>query len=357
MLTATENVSPASTAATENPKLTFVLPYDPAFRNNTPFYWNAGLGWPQNAEHLGLNCKFIGAKSEFAEAVLHEIENDDGAVIVFLGGDVHLDFLIDTPEKRRRLLDLNKPLICRNCESVLTGTLREFYWPKALHALEIFDCFLTSDEIDMDFYRLRGAKAIFSPQQSDSLQFRVKTPWHQRTPKGFFLGKTTTFGIDDSIYRPRRVLIESLLDCPYFSFIDRVNAIYSPDPLIDLYNKHQVCVCLPTNNRGITVRFFEAAMCGATILHYELEGQPESESILKPGVNCLTYRPRDPDDLKTKLRFLIENPEKAMELAVNAISDVSSNHTIAVRLQQIAAVAREFVAPDAPVRPAYLNPR
>jgi spore maturation protein CgeB len=98
-------------------------------------------------------------------------------------------------------------------------------------------------------------------------------------------------------------------------------------------------------------------MCGSTILHYELEGQPESQNILKPGVNCLTYRPEDSEDLKEKLRFLIDNPEQAMQLSVNALSDVSSNHTIATRLQQMAAIAREFLSLEAPVRPAYLNPR
>lgn len=326
-------------------KLTFVLPYDEGRQGKIPLYWNLGLAWLFNTDRMGLAINFIGARRELTEAVLYELEQDESEALFFFCGDCHLNFLYDTPEKKRRLRALNKPILCYANESVMTGPFREFNWMKVLHALDVFDCFLTQDENDMTLFRSRGARVHFVPQFSDHTRFSVRTAWVDRPALGFFLGKTTTFGINNQIYEDRRVLIEALGDCPEFRHVQtNVDATFSPDPLIDLYNGHRVCVCLPTNNGGVTTRFFEAALCGTTILHYELPGQPESQAILKSGKNCMTYDRNNPDDLRSKLELLLRNPAMSIQLASNAYQDVLENHTIEVRLRQILRFVDEELA-------------
>jgi glycosyltransferase involved in cell wall biosynthesis len=69
---------------------------------------------------------------------------------------------------------------------------------------------------------------------------------------------------------------------------------------------------LPSLSEAFSNSLMEAMACGCCAVASNVGGNPE---LVKPGETGLLFKPRDPDDLASALRTLIENPELRRGLA------------------------------------------
>jgi len=63
------------------------------------------------------------------------------------------------------------------------------------------------------------------------------------------------------------------------------------------------------------------------------------DKLFKDGEHYLAFDKRDPEDLADKVRFLLENPKEANEIAIRGYYEVAGHHTIDHRVEQILEVS------------------
>jgi glycosyltransferase involved in cell wall biosynthesis len=69
---------------------------------------------------------------------------------------------------------------------------------------------------------------------------------------------------------------------------------------------------LPSRSEAFSNSLMEAMACGCCAVASNVGGNPE---LVKPGETGLLFKPRDPDDLASTLRTLIESPDLRRDLA------------------------------------------
>ncbi len=76
---------------------------------------------------------------------------------------------------------------------------------------------------------------------------------------------------------------------------------------------------LPSFSEGRSIALLEAMATGRAIVASDI---PQNREIIRDGVNGLLFDPNSPEDLKNKLKSLIENRERLIFLAKNAYTTI-----------------------------------
>jgi glycosyltransferase involved in cell wall biosynthesis len=96
---------------------------------------------------------------------------------------------------------------------------------------------------------------------------------------------------------------------------------------------------LPSRSEAFSNSLMEAMACGCCVVASDVGGNPE---LVKPGETGLLFKPRDPDDLASVLRTLIERPDLRRDLATRG-ERFLSNFSIASAARRMGEVYASLV--------------
>ncbi len=106
----------------------------------------------------------------------------------------------------------------------------------------------------------------------------------------------------------------------------------SGEQLRDLYRNAYIFV-LPSEIEGLSLSLLEAMACGKGVLVSDIQ---ESLEVID---NCgFSFKSGDPADLKTKLEYLIDNPEIVVDAGIKALERVRNNYNwddIVIRIEEV----------------------
>ena len=91
---------------------------------------------------------------------------------------------------------------------------------------------------------------------------------------------------------------------------------------------------LPSLSESFSNALMEAMACGCCVVASNVGGNPE---LVKPGETGLLFKPRDPDDLASTLRTLIDRPDLRHDLAARGQSFVA-NFSIAAAARRMGEI-------------------
>ncbi len=242
-----------------------------------------------------------------------------------IGGDHHLHFLHDTPQKIELWNKVNKEKVCYSYESTLES-IYPFYKTSALNAAKVFSHFLVADENDVSFFEQIGKKAIWFPQFADERFFVNFLSFEERKNKVFFKGKLW------SEYKQRQKLLSSLADA---KLIDIVEKFLTNGQLVEGYNENIASINPPGVFGGFNVRTFEALACGSLLFQFLPPNRPMNNRLFEHGKHLIYFDTNNTGLLKDQIREVLRDPVYFKSIAENGHQEVIENHTLTKRMNTL----------------------
>ena len=106
----------------------------------------------------------------------------------------------------------------------------------------------------------------------------------------------------------------------------------SGEKVLKLYKSSKIVLNIhgPEAKEGVNTRTFDIPMCGA----FELtDYKPEMDKLFKPGEEIVYYK--NIDELKSLVRFYLNNPEKRKVIIAKGKERVLNSHTWNHRMQEV----------------------
>jgi len=302
------------------PKIDLLLP--PSNKHS----WHLKEGWFFELRSRGLLNKVFYTSERSYYNFFDYIKKGAKADFLFaLGGDHHLYYLSDTPEKRDLWQKYKSPKICYSFESS-SETIYDVYKRRTENALKVFSHFLSADEKDAALYNDKGKKSVWFPQFVDHTFFKNITPFSVRKDGLCFKGKLWVE------YDLRRKIIEEL----YKSKLCEVYDIFlTNSELVQLYNSYKMTINPPGVFGGFNVRTFEALASGNILFQFLPEDRVQNNSLFKDGEHLIYFDPKDIKGLIAKIRNVGSDFERYKKIAENGFNEVIEHHTLEKRLDSL----------------------
>ncbi len=310
--------------------------------------WNMSTGWGEVLQREGmLNRTF----RPFARWGDIEPENDDGLfdylgkpesdIIILLGFDWHSQPLHRTSrwQDRWRKASIKKIAIINEMYSSEHIHQSQDWNELAQNALKssisCVDAVICNHELDVDFLKKKESviKPIaFQPFSIDPVYFNRERKFENRFPQAFFRGKIDKF-YNIHPYDRREKIIGQLKLCEEVCLAEFQEELLLQDYLKDL-KKYQILLNLPSISPTLTARTFEAMGCGGLLLQNRIEGKV-SNQLFADLKHLVYYDSNNTDDLISKIKYLIKNPEIAEDIANQGYQICHEQHTISNRISEI----------------------
>ena len=155
-------------------------------------------------------------------------------------------------------------------------------------------------------------------------------PFKERKWDACFIGTTGKFSL-------RKVMLEKAkINFPN-SFIGSAHW----EELSHYYAQARVSVNFSINN-DINMRTFEAMGAGALVVTNKIFNNG-FEDLFKDGEHLVTYKDITTHEFEDKIRYYLEHPDEAEQIALNGFELVQKKHTYRNRLQEILAITGKQV--------------
>jgi glycosyltransferase involved in cell wall biosynthesis len=182
---------------------------------------------------------------------------------------------------------------------------------------------------------------IFLPFYIDSEYFKSKTSFEQRANRVLFRGKAPQY-FTENTYNKRRELLDILSKCKNVDLFQlKENLLFTnPVEAVEAYvgelNSYRMLLNLPSIAPTLTVRPFEIMGCGGLLLQDKVNGDKSNE-LFQDWKHLVYYDSENPEELLSKIEYLIENPDIAKNIAEQGYKLCHKKHTIECRVQEILA--------------------
>ena len=245
--------------------------------------------------------------------------------IVALGGDHHLHFLNDTPQKQELWRRYKNPKVCYSYESS-RETFYDVYKQRTDNGLNVFSHYIAADENDVTLYKKQNKKAIWFPQFADDRFFRNIVPFEKRKNVLFFKGKLWTEYID------RKNILDAIVNS---GLCELVEEFLTNGDLAECYNKYTATINPPGVFGGFNVRTFETLAAGNVLFQYLPKNRPLNNALFKDAVHLVYFNKNDIGSLINKINLLINEPDAFKEIAENGHREFLQHHTLEKRLNAL----------------------
>ena len=300
--------------------------------------WTVGLGWAHDLKLMGMLGVAVAAKTGQEQQIVQTLKSSPADLTLFVFGDTHLSFLIDTDSKAEQIKSIPGRKICLCWEVIRESRFGNENPDLALRAYDIFGW---SNEVDLDYFlaEFPTKNHFFCPFAASSNAFTERPlTFKQKKLKVLFYGKFTTFGLSDEIYSERREMLKKLRNKSWFVASQNIDTSSSPTLLRRAISEHAYCIHLPSNNHfGFQPRAFEILAAGSVMLHPQVDEfkSPRSNSVLTPNIHYLPYEydARFPEIIEDAI-FGIQI-DRYHQMVSDSISHVQKFHSIASRINQI----------------------
>ena len=285
--------------------------------------WNLADGWVDTLQRQNRLGRAFHCTPENAPEILAHIPQSDADLMLLMGGDHHLHFLHDTPQKRATWQSTRAPRVAFCYESILDSRFPNSLL-KTTSAIEACTHIAYCDENDAAFFENK-IPAIWLPQCVDETRFAPGP--EPRAPRVFFRGKT-----DLALhYDTRNALVQKLKTDPAFHFVDTE---ITDEQYAQSYSQRALALNLPGNFFGYNVRTFEALAAGCLLFQDRVPNRPRNEALFTAN-EILLYDPAQPDALIALVHDAIAHPEKYAPIARAGRDACLKSHTIPRRIEQI----------------------
>jgi spore maturation protein CgeB len=244
-------------------------------------------------------------------------------VFTYLSGE------LVTPETVRALRNCGAPLVnlALNDKEHFVGKIRHGQAMGSRDICRHFDICWTSTEDAVKKYCVEGATPIYLPEGANP---EIHAPYDMK--------KTIDVSFVGQCYGNRSETIKRLesqgIHVEAYGY-GWPNGPLSTEDMVCMYSKSKINlgfggVISHSDTYCLKGRDFEIPMSGGL---YVTEYHPELEKFYDPGSEIVTYNGFD--DLITKIRFLLSDPEKAEEIRKKGLGRARREHSWEMRFQKI----------------------
>jgi len=300
--------------------------------------WTVGMGWAHDLSRMGLLSIAVIAKRGYEQQIVTTLKQSPADLTIFIFGDTHLSFLIDSTSKTEQIRSIPGKKVCL-CWEVVRNS--RFGNENPQLAFNAYDAFGWSNEVDLDYFldAFPAKNHFFCPFAATSNIFAENyLDFRKKKLKVLFYGKYTTFGLSDEIYKERREMLTKLASKPWFVAIQNIDTTLSPTALHQVINEHAFCIHLPSNNHfGFQPRAFEILTAGSVMLHPQLDQlkSPRSNSVLIPNIHYLPYEYDDSFPEKIEELIFGLHIDRYHQIVSESVSHIQKYHSVESRVNQI----------------------
>jgi Glycosyl transferases group 1 len=316
--------------------------------------WNFSHGW---VNVLKRECLLNRVFVPVADWEDKEPKNDDGLfeylknpqsdLILLVGFDWHSQPLHNTSkwQKQWQQAPIKKIALLQEHYSAqivqMQPDWKQLFSKAIANTVACVDALICHHEPDVEFLKIRervDKPIIFLPFAIDSQYFNADRNFHQRLNGAFFRGNASKH-FTSSSYNQRRKLLEILSQDRQVTVLPlESSTLSSPIQAVQLYvdelRKHRILLNLPSLSPTLTSRPYEIIGCGGVLLQNRIIGEI-SNNLFKDWQHLVYYDADDGDDLISKLKYLIENPGVASEIASRGYNLCRKDHTLERRIKTI----------------------
>ncbi|MGQ9425447.1 CgeB family protein [Gilvimarinus sp. F26214L] len=239
--------------------------------------------------------------------------------------------------------------------------------------LDAYDGVLAFGEVISEAYRHYGwNNAVWTWHEAADTRIFYPCVPNTRYPRGdvVWIGNwgddERTAELEEFLFEPVRELV---LKCHLYGVrypgevlqrLARQNTLYlgwlANFHVPDVFANHKVTVHVPRRYYreslpGIpTIRPFEAMACGIPLVSAPWE---DSEGLFTPGEDYLLAR--DGEQMKDHLRTVLQDRDRASELAAHALHTIREHHTCAHRVDQLLAILAQLGLPGGTAAMSHHN--
>ncbi len=307
--------------------------------------WFVREGYAEALKHYGVfNQSFYVNQNDSNRELFEYLKNPTSDFILLMNTDWHAQYLHNNFDWQKRWEANNSTKILFSFECMNNPTIKKDnrWWNDNItavdNALRSVDAVVFAHEIDEELFSKYGKPVLWQPFAIDEQLFPQPKRYSERTPKGFFKGKTTPFYYEET-YSQRRKLIDTLKSSNKTEIFDtyeeekgttRERALN----FISTMNNYQIVLGLPSLSPTMVVRPFEAMASGAVFFQNKILGS-RSNKLFTDGVDIINYDEDKPEELFSSLNNILNNPESSEKIAEAGYQKVMNNHTIKDRINEM----------------------
>ncbi len=319
--------------------------------------WNCSRGWVNtlNRENL-LNRVFSPTAEWGAQEPLHDdglfeyLKNPQADFMILLGFDWHSRPLHATAAWQERW---------QNAKIVKIAVLQEHYSAQIVRAtptwqdlfstaisttVDCVDALICNHEPDVEFLQMKervNKPIIFQPFAIDRQYFNNENygnSFYSRLNTAFFRGNASKH-FESTSYLQRQKLLEQLSQHSEVTLCD-LNSDVLADPNVavttytDELRKYRLLLNLPSLSPTLTSRPYEIMGCGGLLLQNQIVGEI-SNNLFRDWENIVYYDPNNCKELISRIKYLIENPQLARQIADRGYELCHREHTLECRIKTI----------------------
>lgn len=311
--------------------------------------WCLAEGWVQSAREMGVlnkvfrpRAKWGAEQPEFDDGLYsHLIENSMSDVVLVMGMDWHSQPLTKLNQWKDAWKNSNSIIIAiiwEDYNSQFVATKKEFYHnmvEAGKRAIECADWIYSQHEDNIKFFWEKFAynKISFIPFTADLNIFKNNACEKKVTDKLCFKGFIKDFGFKEGPYVQRKKIAEALqanLGENFYFHKDEV----SPEEYARILNTYKYHVNLPSLSSSMTSRSAEVLASGGVLFQFKPTGKL-TNTLFKDKRDMIFYDPYDISDLLSKVKYYLNNPAEADEIAKRGHKKFLKELSLPVLLKQI----------------------
>jgi glycosyltransferase involved in cell wall biosynthesis len=314
--------------------------------------WNFSRGWANTLKREGLLHRIF---TPIAEWGATEPSNDDGLfeylknpqadLMLLLGFDWHSQPLHTTLhwQERWQNAPIKKIVITQEHYSAKivqdTPAWQQLFSAAMVNTFNCIDGLICGHEPDVEFLKIKDKfekPIIYLPFAIDRQCFRSESSFYSRANLAFFRGNAANH-YESNSYIQRQNLMNALSDrsdtkiCALES-----NALSDPLDALAAYTdelrSYRLLLNLPSHSYSLTSRAYEIMGCGGLLLQNKPIGEI-SQSLFEDWEHLVYYEPSDANDLISKIKYLIKNPQLTRQIADRGYELCHREHILEHRIK------------------------
>jgi glycosyltransferase involved in cell wall biosynthesis len=315
--------------------------------------WNCSRGWVNALTRANLLNRVFSPTAEWGDqepsdddGLFEYLKNPQADIIILLGFDWHSRPLHSTAAWQEQW---------QNAKIAKIAVLQEHYSAQVVRAtptwqnlfstaistmVDCVDALICNHEPDVEFLQVRervSKPIIFQPFAIDRQYFNHQNSFYSRLNTAFFRGDASKQFFESTSYLQRQNLLEQLSQHSEVTLCNLISGTLA-DPVVavtaytDELKKYRLLLNLPSLSPTLTSRPYEIMGCGGLLLQNQVVGEISS-NLFKDWEHVVYYDPNNCEELISKIKYLIKNPQLARRIADRGYDICHQEHTLECRIQ------------------------
>jgi glycosyltransferase involved in cell wall biosynthesis len=316
--------------------------------------WNCSRGWVNALTRANLLNRVFAPTAEWGtqepshdDGLFDYLKNPQADIMILLGFDWHSQPLHSTAAwiERWQNAKIAKIAVLQEhyCAQVVraTPTWQNLFSTAILATVDCVDALICNHEPDVEFLQVRERvkkPIIFQPFAIDRQYFRHQNSFYSRLNTAFFRGDTSKGKdfLESTSYLQRQNLLEQLSQHSEVTLCNLnsatlANPVAAVTAYTDELKKYRLLLNLPSLSPTLTSRPYEIMGCGGLLLQNYFIGEI-SNNLFKDWEHIVYYDPTNCEELISKIKYLIKNPQLARQIAENGHDICHRDHTLECRI-------------------------